>query len=192
MPSPLATPFPPELVKALGAAAPPVRAWPARAPSARNAQSPPDLACARTVEKGHGRIETRTIGVSRECAAHLGWPGAAQVCRVERIREANGKRTREVAYAVASLSPQQAGPGALMALWRGHWLIENRLHWRRDVILREDHSQIRTGPIPQAMAALRNAMLHLVHDEPGPLAAARETFAENRMATIRAAQRGVL
>ena len=170
------------MVKALGGATLP----------AHEGRPPPDLACAQTIEKGHGRIETRTISISRECAAHLGWPGAAQVCRVERTREANSKRSREVAYAVTSLSPQQAGPGALLALWRDHWLIENRLHWRRDVILREDHSQIRTGAIPQAMAALRNAMLHLVHAEPGPLAAARETFAENRMNALRAAQRGVL
>jgi len=184
---PLATPFPPELVKALGGAA-----TPARARSAHIGQPPPDLACAGTVENGHERIETRTISISRECAAHLGWPGAAQVCRVERIREAKGKRSREVACAVTNLLPQQAGPSALLALWQGHWLIENRLHWRRDVILREPDSQIRTGAIPQAMAALRNAMLRLVHAEPGPLAAARETFAENRMDGIRAAQRSVL
>ena len=178
----MATLFPPELVKALAGSTLP----------AHERRPPPDLACAQTVEKGHGRIETRTIGVSRECAAHLGWPGAAQACRIERIREQAGKRSREVAYAVTSLSPQQAGPSALLALWRGHWLIENQLHWRRDAILREDHSQIRTGTIPQAMAALRNAMLHLVRAEPGPLAATRETFAENRMAAITAAQRGVL
>jgi len=72
------------------------------------------------------------------------------------------------------LPPKQSGPGALLVLWRGHWLIEKRLHWRRDVILREDDSQIRTGAIPQAMAALRDAMVRLVHTELGFLAAARE------------------
>ncbi len=187
----MATLSPPELVKALGEAAP-THALPGRVLSARKGQPPPDLACTRTVEKGHGRIETRTLSVSRECAAHLGWPGAAQVCRVERIRETKGKNSREVAYAVTSLLPQQAGPGALLALWRDHWLIENRLHWRRDVILREDHSQARAGAIPQAMAALRNTMLHITRHTPGPLAAAREALAENRTAAIRAAQTGVL
>lgn len=142
--------------------------------------------------KGHGRIETRTLGVSRECVAHLGWPDAAQVCRIERIREQAGRRSREIAYAVTSLSPEQAGPEALLTLWRDHWLIENRLHWRRDVVLREDHSRIRSGPIPQAMAALRNTMLHIVHNAPGPLAAIRETFAENRTAALSTAQRGFL
>lgn len=106
--------LPPELVNALGEAVPP----------ARTTQPPPDLACARTVEKGHGRIEMYTISVSREYAAHLGWPGAAQVCRIERVRETKDKRSCEITYAVISLSPQQAGPDAPMALWRSNWLIE--------------------------------------------------------------------
>lgn len=100
--------------------------------------------------------------------------------------------TREIAYAVTSLSPDQAGPDDLLKLWRGHWLIENRLHWRRDAILREDHSRIRSGRIPQAMAALRNTMLHLVRAAPGPIAQIRQTFAENRTQAITTAQRGFL
>ena len=124
--------------------------------------------------------------------AHLGWPGAAQICRIERIRETKGRISREIAYAVTSLTPEQADPDALLALWRDHWLIENRLHWRRDVILREDDSRIRTGASPQAIAALRNAMLHLVNDAPGPLRAIREHFAENRNHAIKAAQQGFL
>ena len=122
----------------------------------------------------------------------LGWPGAAQVCRIERIRERAGRTSREIAYAVTSLTPAQADPDRLLALWRGHWLIENRLHWRRDVILREDHSSIRSGSSPQAMAALRNAMLHLVRGATGPLTQTRATIAEDRHAAISAAQRGLL
>jgi predicted transposase YbfD/YdcC len=67
-----------------------------------------------------------------------------------------------------------------------------RLHWRRDVILREDHSTIRPGTSPQAVAALRNAMLHLVKDTPGPLAETRAIFADNRHTAIQAAQLGFL
>ena len=160
--------------------------------SAHDGQPPPDEVRARTVEKGHGRIETRTISISRECVAHLGWPGAAQVCRIERIRQQAGRRSREIAYAVTSLSPEQARPDALLALWRDHWLIENRLHWRRDAILREDHSRVRSGSIPQALAALRNTMLRIIQNAPGPLAAIRETFAENRASAISTAQRGFL
>ena len=121
---------------------------------------------------------------------HLGWPGATQICRIERIRERPGYTSREVAYAVTSLPPEKASPADLLALWRDHWLIENRLHWRRDVSLREDHSRVRSGSSPQAMAALRNAVLHLTRNAPGPLAQTRETFAENRQASITAALNG--
>lgn len=150
----------------------------------------PDLIGAQTIDKGHGHIETRRLWVSRECVPHLGWPGAAQACRIERIRERAGKTSREVAYALTSLTPDKAGPSDLLALWRDHCLIENRLHWRRDVILREDHSRIRSGPIPQAMASLRNAMLHLTRNSDKPLAQTRETFAENRTEALRAAHNG--
>ena len=124
--------------------------------------------------------------------AHLGWPGAAQVCRIERTREKAGKISHEIAYAITSLTPEQAGPDALLDLWRDHWLIENRLHWRRDVVLREDHSTIRSGTSPRAMAALRNTMLAIVHDLAEPLAEIREIFAENRPKAVAAAQQGFL
>ena len=161
-----------------------------RLPPAHERCPPPDLIGVQTIDKGHGRIETRRLWVSRECVPHLGWPGAAQVCRIERLRERAGQTSREVAYAVTSLPPDKAGPSDLLALWRDHWLIENRLHWRRDAILREDHSRIRSGSIPQAMAALRNAMFHLTRNAEGPLAQTRETFAENRTQALRAARNG--
>jgi predicted transposase YbfD/YdcC len=179
----LATLFPPELIKALRGAT----------PSAHEHAPPPDLIhSTRTVEKGHGRIETRRLVVSRECAAHLNWPGAAQLCRIERTRERAGTTSHEIAYAITSLSPEQADPDTLLALWRDHWLIENRLHWRRDVVLREDHSTIRSGTSPRAVAALRNTMLAIVHDSAEPLTEIREIFAENRLKAIAAAQQGFL
>lgn len=164
----------------------------AQAPASERKPAPDLIRSPQTVEKGHGRIEIRQICVSRECVAHLGWPGATQVCRIARIREKAGRISREIAYAVTSLTPEQADPNTLLALWRAHWLIENRLHWRRDVILREDHSRIRSGSSPHAVAALRNAMLHLVQHTDGPLAETRAIFAENRHAAIHAAQRGFL
>ena len=123
---------------------------------------------------------------------HLNWPGAAQVCRIERIRERAGHASREVAYAVTSLPPDKAGAAALPAFWRDRWLIEHRLHWRRDVVLREDQSRIRSGPIPHGMAALRNAVLNLTRNTPGPLAQTRETLRRNRTAALAAAQKGCL
>ena len=53
----------------------------------------------------------------------------------------------------------QARPAQLAAWIRGHWSIENKVHWVRDVTYDEDRSQIRTGTGPQVMAALRNAAI---------------------------------
>jgi len=145
----------------------------------------------QTVEKGHGRIETRQVAVSRECVAHLNWPGAAQVCRIERTRERADMISHEIAYAITSL-PSEKDPDTLLALWRDHWLIENRLHWRRDVTLREDHSSVRSGASPRAMAALRNTLLNIVRDAAEPLPEIREIFAENRLKAIAAARQGFL
>src|SRR4051794_10993096 len=153
---------------------------------------PPDLEQACTVEKGHGRLETRRIATSREVVPHLDWPGVAQVGRIEREREIRGQTSREVAYAVTSLTREQAGPEALLSLVRGHWAIENQLHWRRDVSLREDACRVRSGCAPQALAALRNTVLRLARALPGPLAAVRETLAENRLDAILLATQGFL
>jgi hypothetical protein len=161
-----------------------------RAPTPPEPVPPPDLRTAGTVEKGHGRIETRTLSVSHECAAHLGWPGAQQVCRIERTREIGGRVSREIAYAVTSLPPEQAGPDRLLGLWRDHWLIENRLHWRRDVVAREDQSRLRSGAAPQAMAAIRNTTLFMLRGQQGSLRSRRAARAENRLQTIKAAING--
>jgi len=162
-------------------------------PSAHDRTPPPDLVhSTQTVEKGHGRIETRQVAVSRECVAHLNWPGAAQVCRIERTRERADMISHEIAYAITSLPSEKADPDTLLALWRDHWLIENRLHWRRDVTLREDHSSVRSGASPRAMAALRNTLLNIVRDAAEPLPEIREIFAENRLKAIAAARQGFL
>lgn len=123
---------------------------------------------------------------------YLAWPGLAQVCRIERRREIAGKASSEVVYALTSLTREKADPATLLALVRQHWAIENQLHWRRDVTLREDHSRVRSGTAPQALAALRNTTLRLVKPLPGPLPAIRETFAENRLKAIALAQNGLL
>lgn len=65
-------------------------------------------------------------------------------------------------YLITSLSPEKAGPERLLALNRGHWEIENRLHWVRDVTFGEDLSQVRTGAGPRMMATLRNLAISLI------------------------------
>ncbi len=61
---------------------------------------PPDLERAETAEKGHGRIEWRSIATTREIVPYLAWPGLAQVCRIERRREIAGQSSCEVVYAI--------------------------------------------------------------------------------------------
>lgn len=71
----------------------------------------------------------------------------------------NGKSTLEVQYAVTSVPRSLVGARQLLEWWRGHWGIENRLHYVRDVALAEDASRIRKGHAPQNLAALRNGAI---------------------------------
>lgn len=74
----------------------------------------------------------------------------------------DGKETREVEYAITSAGPAWASAADLLGWWRGHWGIENRVHWVRDVTMGEDASRVRTGSGPEAMAGLRNAAISLL------------------------------
>jgi predicted transposase YbfD/YdcC len=79
---------------------------------------------------------------------------------VEReVRKKGEKPSLETAYAITSVPKDAAGPSTLLAWWRGHWGIENRSHYVRDVSMGEDASRIRTGAAPQIMAAFRNAAI---------------------------------
>lgn len=123
-----------------------------------------DFRSAETVEKGHGRLEVRTLTASAELKTYLGWPYAEQVFRVERTftRVADGKVMEDVAFGVTSLKPSEANATRLLALVRGHWQIENKLHYRRDATLREDWCQVRRGHAPQVLAILNNLVLGLL------------------------------
>jgi predicted transposase YbfD/YdcC len=109
-----------------------------------------------------GRQEVRRLEASTALSEYSDWPHLAQVCRIEREVTRKGEATREVAYAVTSLWPHEASPRRLLELNRGHWRIENRLHYVRDVTMGEDESQVRAGSAPQVMAALRNATIGLL------------------------------
>jgi hypothetical protein len=114
------------------------------------------------VSRHGGRTEVRELWATTRLNAYLDWPGVGQVCRVERVVKAGGEETREVAYAITSAGPGWADAEALLGYWRGHWGIENRLHYVRDVTLGEDASRIRTGAAPEVMAAVRNAAITLL------------------------------
>src|SRR5579883_719414 len=98
------------------------------------------------MDKGHGRIERRTIQLTTKVRG-LRFPHAAQGYRIERTREFVGKdkQTHEVQYGVLSLPADQADEKRVMRLVRGQWTIENRVHYVRDVTFDEDRSRVRTG-----------------------------------------------
>lgn len=83
--------------------------------------------------------------------------------RVERTWREGGVSKRAVRYAITSLPPDRADPTQLLALKRGHWAIENRLHRCKDVNLAEDASVIHAGQGPHVMALLRDAALNVLH-----------------------------
>jgi predicted transposase YbfD/YdcC len=133
----------------------------------------------------HGdREERRTLECSTELVPYLaqaerldaeegeagtiaGWIGLAQVCRIHReveyVSGAHAGTSREEwSYALTSLPPAQANAARLEQLWRGHWQIENGLHYVRDVTLGEDACQVRADRAPANLAACRNAVLNLL------------------------------
>lgn len=127
-------------------------------------EPPPDCRdwrTARTVDKGHGRLEIRELLATTELNEFLApdWVGVAQVFQLTRIVYDQDQVRTEIVYGISSLSPQQAGATRLLELVRRHWAIENRLHWRRDVTLGEDHCQVRKGDAPRLLALLNSFLL---------------------------------
>jgi predicted transposase YbfD/YdcC len=122
-----------------------------------------------TVTKHGGRLEQRRLRASVVLAAYLqkaGWPDVGLVLAVETTVRWPAQPLRaprqDVRYFLSSL-PATTAPHALLRLVRQHWHIENRLHWPRDVTLGEDACQVRSGRAPQTLAALRNAVVGLLH-----------------------------
>jgi predicted transposase YbfD/YdcC len=102
------------------------------------------------------------LQASTRLAGHSDWPDLAQVCRIVRTTRRNGEDSVEIDYAITSVPRDQADAARLLDWWRGHWGIENRSHYVRDVTLDEDACQIHRGDAPQNLAALRNAIISLL------------------------------
>lgn len=122
-----------------------------------------DLRTATTVDKGHGRLETRRLTASSLLAESSTWPHLAQVFKLERrvVNCQTGESHSEVVYGVTSLTADEAPPRYLLALVREHWGIESKLHWRRDVLLHEDHTRTKSSPFGQVVATLNNWVIGL-------------------------------
>lgn len=103
-------------------------------------------------------MEQRFIQVVATTAEQVDFPHATQAfCILHEVRKLDGAlRSCEAAYGLTSLTPDEAGRQRLAGHVRGHWGIENKLHWVRDVTFDEDRSQVRVGSGPQVMATLRN------------------------------------
>lgn len=97
-----------------------------------------------------------------EAPAWVDFPGAAQVVQLRRTRTIKSRKHVEVVYLICSLPMTDAQPEVVAAWLQGHWGIENRLHWVRDVVFDEDRHQLRTGNGPKVMAALRNLAISLI------------------------------
>ncbi|OJW23998.1 MAG: hypothetical protein BGO49_24095 [Planctomycetales bacterium 71-10] len=117
------------------------------------------------IEDGHGRHEERYVSVVRDPEGlPPDWPDAAAVIQVDREREVDGVRTTTSHYYLSSYR----GTGAEFAAWvRGHWGIENGLHWVLDVVYREDRSRIRAQHAGANLALIRRVVVSLVRRGPG-------------------------
>jgi predicted transposase YbfD/YdcC len=126
-----------------------------------------DFLTARTVNKGHGRIEVRTITTSEMLNHYSGWPALAQVYRLERQfdwrRDGRSIKTScQIEFGITSLTRQEATPLTLLNIRRAHWGIETGLHYRRDVTLKEDSTRMTVGNAANIMASLNNLVLALI------------------------------
>jgi len=117
------------------------------------------------VDADHGRIETRTATVSTDIGwlqEDHHWPGLSAVGKVVRVRETSGKTTTETAYYLIStaLSSERFNETV-----RFHWGVENRLHWRLDVVMNEDQDRTRLGNGPHNLAVLRHIALNVMQKD---------------------------
>lgn len=120
----------------------------------------------QTLEKGHGRIEARRCWVTEEIdwlPEKEDWKNLKSVVMVEAMREVIGReKTVERRYFISSL---EANAKELLRCVRGHWAIENELHWCLDIGFREDHCQVREAVSAENSATLRHIGINLLKQE---------------------------
>ena len=125
----------------------------------------PTLKRIKTIERNHGRDETREYFIVEAPAALVAgalWKDVQSIGMVSRTRVVNGVTSDEIAYYVSSLSPKVRRFANAV---RGHWGIENRLHWTLDVIFAEDQSRARKDHSPQNLSMLRRLALSILQQD---------------------------
>jgi predicted transposase YbfD/YdcC len=115
----------------------------------------------RHTDRSHGRTTSRTIKAV-EAPGRIGFPGARQVLQLRRTVTRHSKRSVEIVYLICSRSMTVAPPATVAGWVRGHWAIEDRLHYVRDVTYDEDRCRVRTGTGAETMATLRNLAISLL------------------------------
>jgi predicted transposase YbfD/YdcC len=136
-----------------------------------------------SVTTGDGRRACRTIRAAL-APAWIEFRGAAQVAQLRRTVTRKGKKTTEVVYLITS--DRDADPATLATWVRGHWHIENKLHWVRDITYQEDKSLVRTGNAPRVMASLRSLAISLLRlDGHANIAAANRHHARDPQRTLK-------
>jgi len=121
--------------------------------------------CAETVDADHGRLEVRRAWATDDLvclSSRRRWPGLRSVLRVDAARTVGTQTSRETRYFISSLPADAAH---LARIVRGHWTIENGLHWILDVAMHQDHTRIRTGHAPENLATLHHIALNLLKQE---------------------------
>lgn len=123
-----------------------------------------DFASSRQADKGHGRIEVRTLTTSSLLQDYLDWPGVAQVFKLERrVSDADNQHPHtELVYGLTSLTRTKADPARLLELTRAYWGIENGLHYRRDVTLHEDATRMKDTNAAQVWATINSFIIALL------------------------------
>jgi predicted transposase YbfD/YdcC len=124
---------------------------------------PQDIRTHSQIERGHGRLEERSITITQDLAGYHDWPYLQQAFRlVRRVYKPNGSVSEEERYGITSLPRHLADAERVMTIARQEWGIENGLHYRRDVTLDEDAGRLRRGNAPHAWAILNNAVIGVV------------------------------
>jgi hypothetical protein len=125
---------------------------------------PKDFETAQQTNKGHGRLETRTLTVSSQLKDFLDWPYLEQAFKLERrfISTKTGEVQEQIEYGFTNLRREEIAPSHLLKSIRSYWGIENGLHYRRDVTLCEDRTCMTKQNAARIMACINNLVLGLL------------------------------
>ena len=136
------------------------------------------------MDKDHGRVELRLLRTTSLLTRADKWAGLKQGFEIHRQRRSGATVEEETVFGITSLRAAAADAGRLLELVRGHWRIENCLHDVRAVTLGEDACRVRTGSAPQVLAALRNAVVHLISTEAAQAETSRAAVLRHNAANI--------